>query len=484
MDAIAAMMGSVGDGDGGARGSEGASASADASGPSGEAEVQFPSGSAAVPIPAARQNRGGGGGGNGSKGSHGNHEQEYLASSLIVDDDGDSDDSSTGQPPSELQVTLRGLRKQSAGADAFDQLLAEQEGEVGPAAPRRRPSTGKSRPNSGGGGGNVSARRPDRLTSSTPGVAPIMEEVETTEEVPAQQQQQQLDSNHRRSPSATESAESPVPRALSAANLANHDQRFGRARSSLATIGGDVDLESGAANDVGAAAAAASPPPGSPPAPAPRSSSREFENRPVPLSPNNDDDNGSGHAVSLPERAWSRDTDNATESSWGGNSTLSSRPNTGQSLLNFSRPGTGHESMPGTPLSPMTPYTGVGSGGRGGGGGGADGRGGAVPVLALSPLHPGAAWEPLDDATRQIEREWAEGRWGGIPLPTIPSMSVEQLDARKRVYKHALRKFETRFAERNGHPPSKDEKRPLKTTYRMHKDLRSELAARAKAGNK
>lgn len=59
-------------------------------------------------------------------------------------------------------------------------------------------------------------------------------------------------------------------------------------------------------------------------------------------------------------------------------------------------------------------------------------------------------------------------------------MTLEQLEARKRIFKHALRKFETRFAEMHGHPPTKDEKRPLKTVYRMHKALRAEVDVRGK----
>jgi hypothetical protein len=101
----------------------------------------------------------------------------------------------------------------------------------------------------------------------------------------------------------------------------------------------------------------------------------------------------------------------------------------------------------------------------------------------LSPVHPTDAveseWNPLTEAIASVERGWAEGRWGGLPLPAIPAMSIEQLEQRKRNYKHALRKYESRFEAMHGNPPTATDKKVVKPIYRMHKALRSEIEARS-----
>jgi hypothetical protein len=58
-------------------------------------------------------------------------------------------------------------------------------------------------------------------------------------------------------------------------------------------------------------------------------------------------------------------------------------------------------------------------------------------------------------------------------------MSIDQLEQRKRNYKNALRKYETKFEALNGYAPDARAKKMVKPIYRMHKALRGELDARA-----
>lgn len=415
MDAIAAMMG------GGVAGGDGGSGAADMSGEE-EEDVCYPTGYV-----------------------------QWSASGAGGDADADADASDNDKVA---------LRKQSAGSDAFDALLAEQEDELG-VNPQLSSDHGSHR-------NSKPAACATRKSSLVPRVASIEEDFETEE---------QRNPEHLRS-SPKESQESPVRRELSVANLANHDEHFEKADSTPHVV---LTHETPNASTAPAEAlptttggfgqekmvAAVAPAPAEP-------GSREYgSSSPSPLCPAGEEE----PEVHTPQRLWSRDTDH-TESSWDGSNLSGSRPGTAQSLLG--RPGTGYESMPGTPLSPMTPVNGASAGRLGGAAAAAAADGGGVPAILLSPLQPGAEYDPLGDVNRHVERGWAQSRWGGIPLPTIPTMTLEQLEARKRIFKHALRKFETRFAEMHGHPPTKDEKRPLKTVYRMHKALRAEVDVRGK----
>lgn len=328
----------------------------------------------------------------------------------------DGNRAGTGSP-SNLQMSIRGIRRQSAGSDAFDELLAEQED---------LEDVDTSKNNNPKGGPKMTSTRPRRVSSMPPSVAAIEEDSENVAHIPI--------------------------RELSATNLANHDEQF--EREQRATL-------------VPAATPTTPTVPSLPDGSVGRSAdSQAYDHRPAPLDAVGED--------IIVRRSLSRQQSRGAEStsSWA-DSEIASRPSSSQSSRQgHSRPGTGTLSMPGTPLSPMTPLSSTF--------GGAGGVGmGSPPSLALSPLPSNVAWDPLGDATRQIQIDWTASRWGGVETPTIPAMSNEQLEARKRIYKHTLRKFEVRFAEINGHAPGKEEKRPLKTIYRMHKSLRAEIEARA-----